>query len=402
MKVVSSIFSWNLIGNTSIAAIQWLIIIYLNRFTSIDFAGEYILALSLASPLFLGFGMQLRSVQVSDFRGDFSFKEYLTFKIIMLVIAFCIALILSELLYGSFAIILFYVCLAKLFEGLEDVVFGYLQLHERLDIVGKTLFAKAGFYFLAMLLLTYIKVPESLIHGVAFINFISLVFVFMYLITRYNIASNYNSSSFKNIFRTSLPLGLMIGLVTLLPNIQRYFIGAVLDVRSVSVFTSLFYMSVPGSLIINSFNQSLMTRLTTSFFEVDKKKFMNTSLLSFFTSVIIAFVSIIITIVFGEKILLLIYGKDFIIYADILNVIMLSMVFGYLSSSLGYILTSIRVFKEQLYTLIFSLIASVIVSAYLITKMGLFGAAYSMLLMYVVQAIFLGIVLWKYYKKEIC
>lgn len=86
----------------------------------------------------------VRNFQVSDVEDKYSFKEYLSFRIITCFLAVIVAAIWIPLggYSGSTAIIIGAFCVYRIAESFSDLFEGLYQQKHRLDISGKTQFTK--------------------------------------------------------------------------------------------------------------------------------------------------------------------------------------------------------------------------------------------------------------------
>lgn len=86
----------------------------------------------------------VRNFQVSDVEDKYSFKEYLSFRIITCLLAIIVAAVWILLggYIGSTAIIIVAFCVYRIAESFSDLFEGLYQQRHRLDISGKSQFAK--------------------------------------------------------------------------------------------------------------------------------------------------------------------------------------------------------------------------------------------------------------------
>jgi O-antigen/teichoic acid export membrane protein len=76
-------FSWTFIGNTVYAAAQWGMLVVLARLSSADVVGQFRLALGLTAPIILFTNLQLRGVQATDAKEQYTPQMYLALRIVM-------------------------------------------------------------------------------------------------------------------------------------------------------------------------------------------------------------------------------------------------------------------------------------------------------------------------------
>src|SRR5947199_1515086 len=66
---------WTVLGNGTYATAQWLQLALLARLGTPADVGRYAFATAIATPAFMLFNLQLRSVQATDSQGRYSFPE---------------------------------------------------------------------------------------------------------------------------------------------------------------------------------------------------------------------------------------------------------------------------------------------------------------------------------------
>src|SRR5205085_1285623 len=74
-------FTWTFVGNTVLAACQWAVLMLLAKRGSPELVGHYSFAVAVATPVIAFANLQLRSVQMTDVRVEYSFGDYLGFRL---------------------------------------------------------------------------------------------------------------------------------------------------------------------------------------------------------------------------------------------------------------------------------------------------------------------------------
>ena len=130
-RSLSANFAWTTAGNSIGAAAQWGVIVLLARLGNPAIVGQYALGLAIASPAFVFAGLNLRTVQATDVRGDFDFGDYLTLRLLGMACAF--VAVVGILGWSGFrtetTVVILAVALTKAFESLSDVCYGRHQQH---------------------------------------------------------------------------------------------------------------------------------------------------------------------------------------------------------------------------------------------------------------------------------
>ena len=128
-------FSWTFAGNLVYAACQWGILVILAKLGSPEMVGQFTLGLAITAPIIMFTNLELRIVQATDARKQYSFSDYLGLRLISTALALAIITVIS--LLGGFrwetSLVIFLMGLAKAFESISDIFHGLIQQHERMD-----------------------------------------------------------------------------------------------------------------------------------------------------------------------------------------------------------------------------------------------------------------------------
>lgn len=189
----------------------------------------------------------------------------------------------------------------------------------------------------------------------------------------------------KNIFKLSLPLGIVVMLVSLNTNIPRYFIQSYLGTTSVGLFSSISYIVIAGNTVITALGQSISPRLSKYYSEGNVSGYKHLLSKMLIISVILGLLGIFVVLLFGEFILSLIYTKEYKGLNNIFLLVMISACFSYLSSIFGFSMTAARKFNVQPILFITVLCVCLLSSMLLIPNFGLYGAALTMVIFSFVQ-----------------
>ena len=128
-------FSWILAGNLVRVVCRFGMLLLLGYFCGLAAAGRYAIAVAVCTPIWTFVMLGLRGALVTDARHEYSFVDYLAVRLIasgggLIVVAG--AILLGGYDASASAVILL-VAVAKLLEGLSDILRGRLQQQERMD-----------------------------------------------------------------------------------------------------------------------------------------------------------------------------------------------------------------------------------------------------------------------------
>lgn len=374
---------WLLGGNFIFAFSQWLILIMLARLGDNVILGNYALALAIVSPVFAIFNLQLRPLYILDANSikKYTYANFYYLRLLSSFFAFFTCLIVS-LYYSVSIFVLMLVAFLKLLESYSDIIYAYYNAYDKTQLISKSLILKSILSLLGVYL------------GLVYFNFYIalMIFVAAYFSVWIFLDNSYirRTKELKftkidfSIMKIAIPMGISLGVVTLQGNIPRLFLDKYVSIEKVGVFTILSYFIIIGSIFINSICQYLSPRLTRAWNDdiVFFKKILCSMLaLSF----ILGIVAIVFSKYLGGYFLLFFYGEKYLIYENELNKVMIAGLFLYLSTVIGYTLTSVGFIKNQVYLFSFILVCGLLFSSYFIPLYGLNGAIFTLILSYIVQ-----------------
>jgi len=372
-------FSWTFIGNVIYAATQWGVLVVVAKLGTPEMLGQYSFGLAVGSPVFMLTNLQLRGVQATDARNDFSFVDYKSLR--YAATALGILVIIGVGVLSGFdkdtSLVVSFVGVAKAIESLSDVYYGFAQRHERMDLIGRSLMAKGVLSLVTMTVLIYLT--SSIVWasvGVAcvwLLRYLAYDRRFTSIIHTKAITTNWDWSRSLSLARLSLPLGLVMVLVSLTTNIPRYFIQYVLGERALGFYSAIAYLVVAGTTVVSALGQSARPRLASLFAEGRTGDFLR--LLGGLVAAAIGLGcgGILVSLVGGKQLLSIIYTPEYASYYKLFTLFMIAGAIQYSASFLGYGITAARQFKIQLPLAATVMLSALILSYVLIHSYGLVG-----------------------------
>lgn len=395
--------SWTFFGNVIYSACQWAILSIIAKVGSSLMLGEFNLAFAIVTPVFLFSSLQLRSVITTDQKKEYHFKDYFQLRFLLSVISLLSVMIISIFLKFDFSFILLLlgISLIKFFESINDILYGKFQQNERFAEISKSLIYR-GFAYV-ILYFTGIYFFNSLIIGLLFVN----ISLFILLLVDFkkideNISFDIDRKSLITLSKKGLPLGIVVLLIALADNIPKYFIEYHIGTKELGFYTSIVYITIIGSTVINAFGQASMTRLSLAIQRNDLKSFIKLQSLLFLFTLLLGITLYTTAVFFGERLLVLLYNEEFFSYYNVFKIIMFGSIFIFLSSILGYGITAARYFKIQPVTLSIVLIANSIFCYFYVSE-GLIGISKAYLFTGIINLVFqLTIIIYiiMTYKKD--
>ncbi|ADY27689.1 polysaccharide biosynthesis protein (plasmid) [Deinococcus proteolyticus MRP] len=366
---------WTVAGQGVYSAAQWLMVIVLARSGGASDVGLYSLGLALTAPLFLLLGLQLRAVQATDAQGHFEFRDYAALRLPSMALGLAVTAVLAWL-YPHASGPVWWLGVAKALEGGSDVMYGLMQQRERLDWIAQSTLLR-GLLGLALLALIYRLTGDLTLAtlGLALAGLATLLLFDLPRGRRLAAGRWWTWPPSSALLRLALPLGVVIGLVSLGTNLPRLFVERQLGREALGIYAALSYVTVAGSVFVVALGTALTTRLSQVFARGDRAGFVRLTLALMAGAGGVGLLLVLLSAVAGAPLLALLYGPAYAEHARTFFWLTLAGVAGYLASSLGFAVTAARRFREQLP--LFAVVTAVLVLAcwWLIPRYGLLGAA---------------------------
>jgi O-antigen/teichoic acid export membrane protein len=374
--------AWAFLGQVVFAASLWGCFIVLARLAGPEELGRYALALAVVTPIMLFGRMQMRELQVVDARQRYRFDDYFAVRLVSTLCAGMVVVAIALLGYSwHLALPILLVALARWFENLSEVHYGLAQRQKRFDLVSRSMMLRGILGLLALGAGYYLT--QELAVGLAGIAAAwALVWWFLDRASTKQWRDSSGSeprgqprlSARLRLAWTAVPLGIAMLLVTLNPNVPRYFVEHVVGLEALGLFAAMAHFVVAGRMPINAMCQAASPRLADLYAAGDRIEFRHLLLRLMGLSLLPGLGGLAVAILFGRELLDLIYGPRFAEGADIFPWIMLVAVVLYVQTPLGYGLTAMHQFKIQ--PLIFGVVVLVNATGclLLVPRYGLLGA----------------------------
>lgn len=377
---VKEIYFWNIFGSACNACVSVLLLLIVTRM--LDRVQSDIFGIGWAiAQLVLTIGtFQVRLYQATDVVGRFTFKQYLAFRVMTvgLMIASSAGYILYYHYTGRKALVVMLLCLYKAVEAVSDVIQGWLQQKERLDLAGKALSARTIFSCAVFLLL--LRLTHDLVAGVTGMIICSVICLFLYELRI--IAGNafqtkseeaFSLKAVRELALTCLPLFLNAFLVMSIFNapklaVDRCIEGGFLQSGAQTVYGIIFMPTSVINLMYIVF-RPVITRMAIEWNQDHRSTF-----LRLMKGVLLKLAGLEVIILaggflLGIPVLSILYGIDL---TDVKTALMILLLAGGMNTFVNVIDNSLTVMRRQYYLII----AYALTWAYSKTAAGLFVKRY--------------------------
>lgn len=389
-------FSWSLVGNVIYAGCQGGILVILAKLTIPEMVGRFALGLAITAPIIMLCNLQLREIQATDAMEEYQFGNYLALRLITTALALIIIAGISY--WGEYefetAVLILAMGFSKAFQSISDVYYGFMQRHERLDCIAKSQIIK-GVSSLCAMGIAVITTGNVLWGVIGFAVCWALILIMYDMPSAVMIKEGRHKNRFVlSLFLRSLlpvfdwqkllrlawlalPLGVVMWLISLKPNIPRYFIEHYCGEKYLGIFAALAYLHVVSNTVVSALGQSAMPRLANYHASAQLLKFRQLLLRLIGLGGVIGLASVIISMLGGRLILSLMYGPEYADHVDVFIWLMFSGALVFIATFLIHGVIVFRFFRVQMLLYIFVTSVTSIASWLLIPRFGLLGAAYA-------------------------
>ena len=393
MQAQKKDYIWNSIGSFLQSAISPILLIVITRLNGVGDSGLFSFAMSLSVVFWAISLWGGRTYQVSDVKKEFSSGDYIVVRFIsslivaVFSISFCILsgydLIKTELIMVLVSF--------KILESIADSMYGVLQIHNKLYIVGISLTIKSVFGFIIFAIVDILT--KNIVYGALSIFLVNIVVVIFYDIpwmkhvesvglTKKNIMQagkimKKTAEVFVVVFSTMFSL-----------NIPRYF----LDKYHYDQIGYFGIMAMPITLLTLFISFVLQPNVVNLSELLKKKKIKE------FTKIVskIDFITFTLGILFvissyliGVWVLNTVFGIDINNFRIDLTIMVIGAVVNAFVSIYVNLLIILRRFKGQFYTLLVTNILAAVLSVYLIDRLAMLGSVLVFMIISFLQAIIL-------------
>lgn len=390
MQAQKKDYIWNSIGSFLQSAISPILLIVITRLNGVGDSGLFSFAMSLSVVFWAISLWGGRTYQVSDVKKEFSNGDYIVVRFIsslivaVFSISFCILsgydLIKTELIMVLVSF--------KILESIADSMYGVLQIHNKLYIVGISLTIKSVFGFIIFAIIDILT--KNIVYGALSIFLVNIVVVIFYDIPWMKHVESVgltkkNIMQAGKIMKKTAEVFVVVFLTMFSLNIPRYF----LDKYHYDQIGYFGIMAMPITLLTLFISFVLQPNVVNLSELLKKKKIKE------FTKIVskIDFITFTLGILFvvssyliGVWALNTVFGIDINNFRIDLTIMVIGAVANAFVSIYVNLLIILRRFKGQFYTLLVTNILAVILSIYLIDRLAMLGSVLVFMIISFLQA----------------
>jgi O-antigen/teichoic acid export membrane protein len=395
-----------LVGNVAYGFSQWGLLVTLAKIGTIEMVGNFALALAVVLPVLMFSSLSLRSLQITDHNGSYRFREYVSLRVLTLVLSL-IFILGFGLVSGYSTTVLASTMLiagAKALEYVSDLLYGVLQQQEDMSRIAISMALRAALSVGA--LAVAVSLTHSLVWAASGLLLASAAVLVVYDIPKTfrgrtgQIGSGARAGlqyirgllseggGYRRLSKlavSGLPMGFVLMMVSLNINIPRYFIERHLGMAELGIFSAIATLMAAGGVVTNALGQAAVPRLAKYFAAHDRRGFSILLSAIVFASFGLGILGFGGALLFGRQGMALIYRPEYSTRQDVLVWLMGASGFFYLGSTLGYAVTAVRCFTPQLPLFAGAAATTAVGCIVLVPRFGLRGAAIAILISSLVQ-----------------
>jgi O-antigen/teichoic acid export membrane protein len=350
-------------------------------------AGRLELGRAIAIPLIAITALQLRDIQVTDARDEYSFADYLGTRLAMIVLSIFAFIVISWCWYsGETAWVILLWGLAMSIQSVSGIAIGLFQKHECMNLSGTSMIIKGlGSMAIAGVLIWLTKQLIVAIVGV--------ICVYLLVLFLYDFPQSYRLLAYKSsngircrmlphfsvkvllaLLWLSLPLGIVMFLEALQASVPKLVLESYRGEVALGYFGPILYPILLGMVVVCAMGQSALPRLAKYYVNnlASYCRLLGKLLLM---ALVMGLLLILSVVLFGKFVLTILYKADYANYYSEFVILAIGGTAGFMASFCGYGLVSARLFKLKLFVGMVGFLVVTILAFLLIPSYGLRGAA---------------------------
>lgn len=378
-------YIWFTMGTACFALATLVMTIVISRLLGETQAGMFSVGLSIAQWLVTIAYFEIRTFQVTDVRNEYSFKYYLTLRILMCIITF-----LASIVYVVFnnydiqkVIIILLVCLYKISDSIADTFEGEFQKEDRIDISGKSEFYRV--FFSILVLVIAVAVSKNLILSLIIMNVVAYGMIVLLDISiavkRVSVRMTGDMKRLWKLVKMCIPLAVSTFLSTYIINSSKLSVDRVLGDEAQLYYTAVFMPNMVINLFSGIIFKPMQTAMAVNYYEKKYKNFWHIISKMILIITGFTFVCEVGAYVLGIPVLSWLYGVNLKEYKLTLLLLLLCGGINAINIIFYYVLAIMR--KQKYMTILYIIVClvSFLIMDTMTGRMGLMGASLGYLIL---------------------
>lgn len=280
------------------------------------------------------------------------------------------------------------VAFIKSIELISDMLYAVLHRQNKFETIGKILLLKSLVTITAVLISTYLFSNIYISLVIYILVLITLLVIEYVYIKRYFTFKKIEGNEIKRILYAGVPLGLVQLVTSFTASLPVLFLEKTASIELIAVFSSINYLMVIATMFMSTISQVYLVNIKNKLELKDYKGLRNliyNKLLKI--GILFSFVGILFTSLLGSIFIEFIYGDVFAQYSGILVILSIAILFNFISWIADTVLMAMQYYKIQPIIAGIVFIIGLITTFLLVSQYSIYGAAYSLLIINILQAI---------------
>ena len=378
-------YIWFTIGTACFALATLVMTIVISRLLGETQAGMFSVGLSIAQWLVTIAYFEIRTFQVTDVRNEYSFKYYLTLRILMCIITFLASVV--HVVFNNYdkqkVIIILLVCLYKISDSIADTFEGEFQKEDRIDISGKSEFYRV--FFSILVLVIAVAVSKNLILSLIIMNVVAYGMIVLLDISiavkRVSVRMTWDMKRLWELVKMCIPLAVSTFLSTYIINSSKLSVDRVLGDEAQLYYTAVFMPNMVINLFSGIIFKPMQTAMAVNYYEKKYKNFWHIISKMILIITGFTFVCEVGAYILGIPVLSWLYGVNLKEYKLTLLLLLLCGGINAINIIFYYVLAIMR--KQKYMTILYIIVClvSFLIMDTMTGKMGLMGASLGYLIL---------------------
>lgn len=385
-------FTWTLSGMITYAACQWGMLAIMARLGSPKMLGQFALGLAVSAPVMLLANLELRFILATDARREYRFRDYFGLRLltsfIALVVIAALALAMGDGEGTTAAIAGLGVF--KAVEALSDLLYGLFQQRSRNDLMGRSLMLRGPLSLAA--LAGGVAGTGRLLPGIAAMSATGILVYLLHDLpaarTLLKGAGSVPAESCRprwegpvlgRLALLAAPLGAVTMLFSLNTNLPSLLLQRLSDLSTVGLYAALLSLMTAGHILVNAMGHTACRSLSVYHAGGDARRFSRLLGGMVIAAGLIGGGGLAAAVIWGRPLLGLLFGPAYAKEAPALQWILAAGAVAYVASAFSYAMIASRRLRIQPVILLVSIAVTLALGLLLIPRLGLAGAAVSLL-----------------------
>lgn len=394
-------FGWNFLANVIYVAARSVTLIVLAKLGSTEMIGALLLAQAMINPILSIADLGLRTALITDARHEYLFRDYFGLRLLTALLILPTATLLAFLLgyEPQIVFLVIAVALGRFFESLSDIIHGLFQQHERLDWAARSVLIREP--AIVVWLALGVGFTGNLLLGVAGLPVIAgLILIGCDLRkARQILPSSGRSASSARVstgtpdglrpswdFRKMLalarlaaPAGIVLVIISLIPNLPRYVIESSLGMHALGVFGAIYAIASAPTQLVVALGNTIAPRLAKQYATGNLRAFCRLGTGQMIILAGMGLAGVLAAALLAPTVLALLYDSEIATYTSLAVYLTITAAILNFNTPLHKSLDAMRCFWTHVGVRLFALLILLVLLPGFVSTWGLEGAAWAMI-----------------------